>query len=341
MLPSLRGAPADLAGRGRPSRSSTSAWRPSRSPCSSSGRTTTGRSELCCERHRAHAESPSPTAAPAPWTGSTSPSTEASRGCSARTGPARPRCCGSWPPRSPPTADGCACSGATRTGPTRERDRDPPRARLPAPGARLPQRHDRLRLRGVRRGPQGVERPPAPARGGTPGARPGRSRRPGHQAGRPALRRPAAPGRRSPRRCSASRGSSCSTSRPPGSTRPSAPTCVAPSRSSPASAPCCSPPTRPRTSPPCASASSCWPAARVRFDGAVTDLVATAAGPGLALPTSLAPTRVVSWRTGTGRHHVVGGTPPPGADARRAHARGRLPAHARHRRTSAPARAPA
>ncbi|NPD03784.1 ATP-binding cassette domain-containing protein [Nocardioides sp. zg-1308] len=51
----------------------------------------------------------------------------------------------------------------------------------------------------------------------------------------------------------------------------------------------------------------------VRFDGTVTDLVATAVGrvwtcdePG--------PDALVSWRTGTGRHHVVGGTPPPGAD---------------------------
>ena len=50
----------------------------------------------------------------------------------------------------------------------------------------------------------------------------------------------------------------------------------------------------------------------VRFDGAVTELVATAEGrvwqaeePGHDA--------LVSWRTGTGRHHVVGGTAPPGA----------------------------
>ena len=50
----------------------------------------------------------------------------------------------------------------------------------------------------------------------------------------------------------------------------------------------------------------------VRFDGPVTEMVAFAAGrvwqadePG--------PDALVSWRTGTGRHHVVGGTPPPGA----------------------------
>ena len=54
-------------------------------------------------------------------------------------------------------------------------------------------------------------------------------------------------------------------------------------------------------------------AGKVRFDGAVTDLVATAEGrvwraddPG--------PDALVSWRTGSGRHHVVGGLPPPGAD---------------------------
>ena len=50
----------------------------------------------------------------------------------------------------------------------------------------------------------------------------------------------------------------------------------------------------------------------VRFDGPVTEMVASAAGrvwqadePGVD--------SLVSWRTGTGRHHVVGGTPPPGS----------------------------
>jgi ABC-2 type transport system ATP-binding protein len=50
----------------------------------------------------------------------------------------------------------------------------------------------------------------------------------------------------------------------------------------------------------------------VRFDGAVTDLVATAAGQ-VWLADDPSPDAVVSWRTGTGRHHVVGGPPPPGA----------------------------
>jgi ABC-2 type transport system ATP-binding protein len=50
----------------------------------------------------------------------------------------------------------------------------------------------------------------------------------------------------------------------------------------------------------------------VRFDGAVTDLVATAAGQ-VWLADDPGPDAVVSWRTGTGRHHVVGGPPPPGA----------------------------
>jgi ABC-2 type transport system ATP-binding protein len=52
----------------------------------------------------------------------------------------------------------------------------------------------------------------------------------------------------------------------------------------------------------------------VRFDGAVTDLVATAAGR-VWLAEEPSDDALVSWRTGTGRHHVVGGTPPPGADA--------------------------
>ena len=50
----------------------------------------------------------------------------------------------------------------------------------------------------------------------------------------------------------------------------------------------------------------------VRFDGAVTDLVATAVGR-VWLADQPGDDALVSWRTGTGRHHVVGGTPPPGA----------------------------
>ena len=50
----------------------------------------------------------------------------------------------------------------------------------------------------------------------------------------------------------------------------------------------------------------------VRFDGPVTDLVATAEGR-VWLSDDPGPDALVSWRTGTGRHHVVGGTPPPGA----------------------------
>jgi ABC-2 type transport system ATP-binding protein len=51
----------------------------------------------------------------------------------------------------------------------------------------------------------------------------------------------------------------------------------------------------------------------VRFDGAVTDLVATAVGR-VWLADEPGEDALASWRTGTGRHHVVGGTPPPGAD---------------------------
>jgi len=51
----------------------------------------------------------------------------------------------------------------------------------------------------------------------------------------------------------------------------------------------------------------------VRFDGAVTDLVATAVGR-VWLADEPGGDALVSWRTGTGRHHVVGGTPPAGAD---------------------------
>ncbi|HEX6877452.1 MAG TPA: ATP-binding cassette domain-containing protein [Nocardioidaceae bacterium] len=51
----------------------------------------------------------------------------------------------------------------------------------------------------------------------------------------------------------------------------------------------------------------------VRFDGAVTDLVGTAMGR-VWLADEPGEDALVSWRTGTGRHHVVGGTPPAGAD---------------------------
>ncbi len=51
---------------------------------------------------------------------------------------------------------------------------------------------------------------------------------------------------------------------------------------------------------------------RARFDGVVTELVATAEGQ-VWLADDPGPDSVVSWRTGSGRHHVVGGPPPPGA----------------------------
>ncbi|MBI4939250.1 MAG: ATP-binding cassette domain-containing protein [Actinobacteria bacterium] len=51
----------------------------------------------------------------------------------------------------------------------------------------------------------------------------------------------------------------------------------------------------------------------VRFDGAVTDLVATAQGR-VWLADETGDDALVSCRTGSGRHHVVGGTPPTGED---------------------------
>lgn len=54
-------------------------------------------------------------------------------------------------------------------------------------------------------------------------------------------------------------------------------------------------------------------AGKVRFDGTVVDLVNTAAGQVWMSDTEV-PDAAVTWRTGTGRHRVVGGIPPPGAD---------------------------
>ena len=51
---------------------------------------------------------------------------------------------------------------------------------------------------------------------------------------------------------------------------------------------------------------------RVRFDGPVTELVGTAAGQ-VWLADDPGPDALASWRTGTGKHHVVGGPPPSGA----------------------------
>jgi ABC-2 type transport system ATP-binding protein len=52
---------------------------------------------------------------------------------------------------------------------------------------------------------------------------------------------------------------------------------------------------------------------RVRFDGPVVDLVATATGHGW-LADAPHPAARASWRTGTGRHRNVGDAAPPGAD---------------------------
>jgi ABC-2 type transport system ATP-binding protein len=54
-------------------------------------------------------------------------------------------------------------------------------------------------------------------------------------------------------------------------------------------------------------------AGQVRFDGPVTDLVATAAGR-VWLADAPHPAARASWRTGTGRHRNVGEAAPPGAD---------------------------
>jgi len=52
---------------------------------------------------------------------------------------------------------------------------------------------------------------------------------------------------------------------------------------------------------------------QVRFDGLVPDFVATAAGR-VWLTDQEVPDAAVSWRTGTGRHRVVGGSPPATAE---------------------------
>ena len=53
---------------------------------------------------------------------------------------------------------------------------------------------------------------------------------------------------------------------------------------------------------------------RVRFDGAVLDLVGTAAGQ-VWLADRPCDTGLATWRTGTGRHRVVGGPRPPDGES--------------------------
>jgi len=52
---------------------------------------------------------------------------------------------------------------------------------------------------------------------------------------------------------------------------------------------------------------------RIRFDGAVQDLVATAAGR-VWLADAPDPAARASWRTGTGKHRNVGQAAPPGSE---------------------------
>ena len=111
---------ADLAGRGRTAgrlpRAGRGRLRRHRDP--GRHRPAAGGGVVTARAPSSSPASASGTAAPAPSPTSTSPSTEASPGCSAPTAPARRRCCASSPPRSPPTAARCGCSGATRTAPT-------------------------------------------------------------------------------------------------------------------------------------------------------------------------------------------------------------------------------
>ena len=54
-------------------------------------------------------------------------------------------------------------------------------------------------------------------------------------------------------------------------------------------------------------------AGRIRFDGTVLDLVRSADGQVWHTEEEV-PGAAISWRTGSGRHRVVGGDPPPGAE---------------------------
>ncbi len=142
----------------------------------------------------------------------------ASPGCSARTAPARPRCCASWPPSCARRRHRPRCSAATRSD-DRRSPRDPPPPRVPAPGTRLLPGLHRPRLRRLRRHPQGDGRPRR--------ARRDEVRRVIDAVGLDRGRRPQDPqavGRHAPPRghrpgaARSTRSCSCSTSRPRAST---------------------------------------------------------------------------------------------------------------------------
>ncbi len=151
-----------------------------------------------------------------------------------------------------------------------------------------------------------MDRPQAAARRGAPRSRPRRPRRRRGQADPGTVRRASVAGSRSRRPCSAT--PNCSARRADHRPRPGAAAALprgprlADRR---AARRCCCPPTRPRTWPRSASRVVVLDQGRVRFDGAVTDLVATAAGR-VWLADAPDPARGPSWRTGTGRHRNVG-----------------------------------
>ena len=258
--------------------------------------------------HRAPASASAP---PSPSTASTlDVRPRASTGCSARTAPARPRCCASWPRCSPPTTGRLEVLGAD---PTTAAGRLAVRRRL----GYLPQepgfhRHfsafDFVDYVAILK--EWADRKPAPRRG-PPGPHPRRPRRRDAQADRPALRRHAPPGRHRP--------GAPRPARPP---RPRRADRRPRPRAAPAlpgaarhrggrRRPCCCRPTRPTTSPRCASTWSCssragplhrhtgrswprWPTDRV--------WLAAERDPGADL----------AWITGEGRVRHIG-EPPAGA----------------------------
>ena len=118
--------------------------------------------------------------------------------------PARPQrrrqdhaCCGSWPPRWPPTAGPVRVLGEDPATPTGGSPYGAGSATCPRrPASRAASRA--FALRRLHGDPQGVDRAVGPARRGTPGDRPGRPHRRRDQAGQRALRWPAPPRRAGP-----------------------------------------------------------------------------------------------------------------------------------------------
>ncbi len=221
--------------------------------------------------------------------------------------PGRRRCCGSprpsWPRRRPGGAARARSVEAGRSG------RPPPPARVHAAGARLLPAVHRLRVRGLRRHPEGAPRPPGSATRRCVGcsASSVSTRWPGSTSRR--CRAGCAGDWRWHRRCSGGRTCCCSTSRPAASIPSSGSASASWSARSRRATVLLSTHQTEDVTALCQRARPAHGA--VRFDGSPAQLARVAEG-GWTAAEEAAHGASVSWRTGDGLVRHIG-DPPTGA----------------------------